>query len=274
MTLSSWETDPALTLGMSIFETFAVSSKGEILALEDHLERLSNSAHWLGISFSSSSIKVRLQSALDAWYSAHLGFEESDQPLALRYTLSISGLDHISIRSYPREYVGSIIKVAPILHPPSPYLPRTIKHSNRAEWRYAARIHQVDEVLLCDELGEILEAEQSAIFALDHGVLLYPPFQDGRRLESISFKRILRLSKDLGFKVREAPIKIYEPREMLCLSSSLKGIALAHMMGHGDPRLRYEHEHQLQWTQTQYVSRESQRVWDLLKTQITKEMGI
>ena len=56
-----WPSDPALTLGLSVFETLAVSPSGELLECEAHLARLSRSAAWLNAPLPPlSSLRERL----------------------------------------------------------------------------------------------------------------------------------------------------------------------------------------------------------------------
>lgn len=262
-----WEIDPALTLGMSVFETIGLSPQGELLELEPHLARLERSALWLGAPLSRGSLFSRLKSACAESRDLHRG------PSALRYTLSVSGQDHISVRTYDERYVGGEVTVAPLLSPPSPYAPRVVKHSSRLEWRAAARRFGVAEVLLCDERGEVLEADQSSVFALQGGRLLYPPYQDGRRLESVGLRRVLRCAQALGVPCLERPIFLTDQVERLCLSSSLKGLALARPSHQGDQRLNLGSPGLLTSVAGEGDPK-SEALWVALRAQVRAEMGL
>jgi branched-subunit amino acid aminotransferase/4-amino-4-deoxychorismate lyase len=256
---------------MSVFETLAVSPSGGLLELDWHLDRLSRSAEWLRAPLQADHLKARLYRALDEWRDAQKSASR-DHRLALRYTLSVSGRDDVSIRSYPREYMGGTVTVAPILSPPVHWLPRSVKHGSRAEWRVAALALEVGEVLLCDADGELLEADQSSVFAIDSGRLIYPPLRDGRRLESVGLRRALRVAERLGAPCVEAKLTLKASYDLLCLSSSLKGVALAEPTGAEGPHLSALGYRGGGLTKRGEVSEDSLALWRTLRSQVLKEM--
>jgi branched-subunit amino acid aminotransferase/4-amino-4-deoxychorismate lyase len=234
-----WSSDPALTLGLSVFETLAVTPSGDLLECEAHLARLSRSATWLGAPLPPlSTLRERF---------AEVAQETSQQRpkshlTALRYTLSISGRDALTTRFYPMSYVGAERHLTLILSPPSPHLPRFVKHSSRAEWRLAATRECADETLLCDLTPqghvEFLEADLSGLCALRNGALICPP-DDGRRLPSVGVARLSRWAQELGAPVRCQPLFLNEFPQLdaLLLCSSLKGVCLVTRLSLADERL-------------------------------------
>ena len=238
-----WASDPALTLGLSVFETLAVSPSGALLECEAHLARLSRSASWLGAPLPPlTTLRERLselaQEASLQRPKGHL--------TALRYTLSISGRDALTTRFYPMSYVGAERHLTLILSPPSPHLPRFVKHSSRAEWRLAAMRANADEALLCDLTPpgtpqghvELLEADLSGLCALRNGALICPP-DDGRRLPSVGVARLSRWAQELGAPVHCQPLFLNEFPQLdaLLLCSSLKGVCLVTRLSLADERL-------------------------------------
>ena len=208
--------DPALTLGLSVFETLYAEG-GRARALERHLRRLAGSAELLGApppDLGAVGEELRAAAARAAG------------PCALRYTLSLSGASWLAARPLDPVAAAAPRAVAPICAPPSPFLPRTAKHSSRAEWRLAARALGVDEALLCDVGGEVLEADQSSVFVLREGCLVSPP-DDGRRLRGVARAALLEAARALSVPVLVEPLTLRAPREALLLTSALKGVTHA-----------------------------------------------
>jgi len=270
-----WLQDPALSLGWSVFETVGVSPSGALLELDLHLERLKRSAEWLGRRAPArAELEARLKRAAELAALELDPEATSPQLIALRYTLSVSGRDQISHRLYSSDYIGSKLRVAPLLAPASPYLPRSVKHSCRAEWRAAARTFEVDEVLLCDERGELLEADQSSLCALHQGRLIYPPLSDGRRLKSVGLTRLLRCAAELGLPSLQSELHLTDDHELLLLCSSLKGAALAHLVGEGDPRLSECKRGLVGQRALSEVSAASVEAWGAILAQLKGSMGL
>jgi branched-subunit amino acid aminotransferase/4-amino-4-deoxychorismate lyase len=251
----SWGRDPALTLGLSVFETMALHPSGALLDLAWHLERLERSARWLGAPLPErAQLQERLLSTAREVADAHKRAQRhhnTHELLALRYTLSVSGREDLSTRTYPRAEVGGLKRVALLWAPPSPYLPRWVKHSSRAEWRLAAHAMGVDEALLCEGLSggvedqrwgegalELLEGDLSGLCLLREGALICPP-QDELRLASVGLRRLRGWAEALGAPVEEQRLILSELREgdALLLTSSLKGPCLVSELRCVDPRL-------------------------------------
>jgi branched-chain amino acid aminotransferase len=205
--------DPAMTLGLSVFETLYAEA-GRPRALWAHLRRLEGSARAIGAP------PPDLARVADELKGAAAGARGA---CALRYTLSQSGASWLTTRALDLALTSAPRSAAPITSPPSPFLPRTVKHSSRAEWRLAARALEVDEVLLCDLDGEVLEADQSSVFFLYEGVLISPP-DDGRRLRGVARAGLLEAARGLGVPVVVAPLSLRAPREAIVLTSALKGV--------------------------------------------------
>ena len=76
---------------------------------------------------------------------------------------------HLEMTKTPLDYdyVGCPRSVASIHLPFDPYLPRSAKHDQRRAWEHDAQQLNVDELLLCDAHGYVLEAHNSNFWVLE-----------------------------------------------------------------------------------------------------------
>jgi branched-subunit amino acid aminotransferase/4-amino-4-deoxychorismate lyase len=103
-------------------------------------------------------------------------------------------------------------------------LPGAVKHGCRAAWFLAARAADVDEVLLVDLDGHILEASRSNVFAVIDGTLVTPPL-DGRKLAGVTREALLTAALGAGIDIQERAIRVNEDFDEFYLASTLKELA-------------------------------------------------
>lgn len=224
-----WLTDPAITMGISIFETLRVYS-GHIYGLDQHLERLQQSAHFFEIPLSP------LEEIKECWLQAASYVHTLSDSPSLRYMVSLSGQSALTWRAIDPSYIRSPLRVACAQLPPSLQLPRFTKNSARAEWFLTARALRVDEVILCDR-DELLEAHNSNLFVLQGSTLITPP-ADGRILNGVTRRALMCVAPTLGLRVKEHPIYSNDSWDALYLTSTLKELSwVSHFNGESTPSM-------------------------------------
>ena len=67
----------------------------------------------------------------------------------------------------------------------------------------------MQQVLITDETGEILETDRANVFAVIDGVLLTPP-ADGRLLPGTTRAAVMRAARDRGIRVGQKPLTLDE----------------------------------------------------------------
>lgn len=216
--------DPALLFGVGVFETLRTYGL-QPFRLAAHLERLQRSALAVGIALDWVQVAEEIQSQL-----AH--------DVSIRYTLTAGGARILHRRPIDPGYVGQTRTVAPMDWIHAVGLPGTVKHTSRAPWLLTAHVLGVDEVLLCEPGGLILEANRSNVFAVVDGRLTTPPL-DGNQLEGVTRAALLEAAAQAGIEVSEAPLPNWAPFEALYLSSTLK--ELAPVSAIGEERLPTNH---------------------------------
>ena len=166
----------------------------QVRAFDLHLERLFMSWRLLmhphhGFTFSTTQqahITKKIYRQLGSWsISPHKDLALSDEVTSpeqygeigclkktsrdwvIRCWLDLEGHLEMSKTPLDASYVGCPRSVASVHLPFDPYLPRNAKHDQRQAWeRDALRLH-VDELLLCDAQGYVLEAHNSNFWILE-----------------------------------------------------------------------------------------------------------
>jgi len=159
---------------LSLFETLLWN--GSYLWLEDHLDRLRRSAETLGFSCSRKAIR----SKLDAYASARLQRQGTSR---VRVVLERDGRFSVSSEPLGREAFLSPVKVcfaAPFTDSKDPML----GHKTTARHLYDRILRQAaaagfDEVLFCNERGEITEGAISNVIIMKDGRYYTPPLSCG-----------------------------------------------------------------------------------------------
>ncbi|MSP54154.1 MAG: hypothetical protein EXR69_00880 [Myxococcales bacterium] len=209
--------DAAIWTGMGVFETVR-TARGRIVRLDEHLQRLDESAHWMGWVWDRQATAGEL---------AALGEGAGDWKVNVLLTER-----HRVVTAVPLDHsrVGAPVRCATVAWEPLPWLPGFVKHTSRMGWilavRDAARRLQepVDEVIWTDAGGTWLEANRSNIVGVRDGAIWTPPL-DGRILAGITRSRALDAARELGLTVHEAPMPASTPWDELYLCSTLKELA-------------------------------------------------
>lgn len=189
-------TDPALTVGFSVFETLRSDGSGQLRKLDEHLDRLERSAAGTAIALPAREILVReLREA-----AAAVGVAAR-----IRVTVSGSGLRIVSAEVLDLARFHLPIRAARGHYRAEPYLGGSVKHGSRAPWMTAVRRAGVDEVLMVDADGRFTEGTSCAILAVIGGALWTAP-HDGRILESTTCLEVIERAVERGIPVvREGP---------------------------------------------------------------------
>ena len=203
--------DPGLLLGLTVFETLR-TYRGVPFRLASHLDRLMASARALEIT-----LPARTQIEADI-------LAQCEGDVYLRYTFTGGGHRILQRQPIDPDMIGRPMRVArmPWQNPPS--LPGAVKHGCRAAWILSARQNGVDEVLLVDPSGHILEANRSSVIAVIDGVLCTPPL-DGRQLAGVTREALLDAARMVGVELVEKTVPAHARFDELYLASTLKELA-------------------------------------------------
>ncbi len=203
--------DPGLLLGWTAFDTLRCYG-GVPFRLQAHLARLAASAVALDLTVPPAPL-------LTAEVARVAGPDHR-----IRITLTRGGRRIVDGAPIPPGTVGRHVSVARLSFEPPASLPGTVKHGSRLAWSLAARRAGVDEVLLVDRQGHVLEASRSCVMAVADGTLWTPPL-DGRQLGSVTRAAMLDAAADAGLAVRQAPLPAALAVTELYLASTLKELS-------------------------------------------------
>ncbi|MGC6416857.1 MAG: aminotransferase class IV [Bradymonadia bacterium] len=203
--------DPGLLFGLTVFETLR-TYQGVPFRLERHIERLMASAAAMDIALPSQS-QIRRE-ILDVCAG----------DVSIRYTVTAAQRTILQVRSLSGERPCQPKRVTPLewVNPPS--LPGAVKHGCRAAWLLAARKADVDEVLLVDASGDILEASRSNVFAVCDGRMMTPPL-DGRQLAGVTREALFDAASSIGLAIEETAISVSADFDEFYLASTLKELS-------------------------------------------------
>ena len=203
--------DPGLLLGLTIFETIRCY-EGGAFRLREHIDRLEASAVATGIPMPPREL-IREEIAA------------CESPgVRIRYTLTAGGNRILDAADIDPEGVGADMRLASMVWEPPPGLPGVVKHGSRAAWTLAARERDVDEILLLDAMGHVLEASRSSVVAVVGGRLRTPPL-DGRQLASVTRGALIDAAGRSELAMDIAPVSLGMDMEELYLASTLKELA-------------------------------------------------
>ncbi len=203
--------DPGLLYGWTAFETLRCYG-GVPFRLEQHLDRLAATCPVLALEMPDRQT-LRDEVA-----------RVSGPDHRVRITLTAGGRRIVDGAPIPEGTVGRDVTVARLAFEPPQALPGSTKHGSRLAWMLAARNAGVDEVLLVDRSGHVLEANRSAVLAVAEGGLWLPPL-DGRQLASVTRGAMREAAAAVGLPVREAPLPAALPVDELYLASTLKELS-------------------------------------------------
>lgn len=210
--------DHGLLYGDGVFEGIR-SYGGKVFRLEEHLDRLWNSAKaiWLEIPMTKAEMAQAIQDTLQV-----NGIQDGYIRVVVTRGAGTLGLDpnrcanpqviiitdHIAL--YPEEYYRdglAIITVSTIRNHPAALSPR-IKSLNYLN-NILAKIEGLQagciEALMLNHKGEVAECTGDNIFVVRNGRLLTPPNEAGI-LEGITRDAVIGLAREAGREVLEVPL--------------------------------------------------------------------
>ena len=203
--------DPGFTLGWTAFETLR-SYGPRPFRLDAHLARLAGSAAALFVPI--PPLELLREELLQ-----HLGADE-----VARLTLTAGGRRVLELGPVDPARIRRPVRCAPCLWPTDLPVRGHAKHGARAFWAVAARREGVEEVILHDRDGFVLEASRSNVITALDGALITPPV-DGDALDGVTRRAILEAAEEAGLPLRVAPLRVDQPVEELYLCSTLKELA-------------------------------------------------
>jgi para-aminobenzoate synthetase/4-amino-4-deoxychorismate lyase len=173
--------------------------------LQAHLARMRNSALVLGLSFDEALARAALEEAI----KGRAG------PLRLRLTLDEEGLYRATAHDLPPD-------------PPHWTFRLAGQHTNSADmllrhktsWRepYDQRHPDCDELLFCNERGELTEGARSNLFIKRGDMLLTPPLEAGL------LPGVLRAELIAAGRAREAVLTPHDLQGEIYFGNSLRGL--------------------------------------------------
>jgi branched-chain amino acid aminotransferase len=207
-------TDPAVTHGVSVFETLRVDN-GSPRALARHLARLTDSCRAMGLAppdGAQVADEVRRAAA------------DVAAPLAkVRVTITGGGLRIVVAEAADPARLNRPVRAVRGHHRDDPVLPGFVKHGSRASFVLALQRSGVDEVLLVDDFQRFTEGTTSAILAVIDGALWTAP-DDGRILASTACAEVLERARMNSVPVLRQGPPADHPWEGLYIASSLRDL--------------------------------------------------
>jgi len=237
-------TDRGLQYGDGLFETLAVKA-GRIMLLDYHLERLHEGCRRLQLHAPSKNIlRAELLSAAAGQATAVLKLivTRGSAGRGYRFTGDAKTTRILTRHPWPEysleysehgvhlricdSHLGHNRQLAGLKH-----LNRLEQILARAEW---SEIDQVQEGLMLDEEGSVIEGTMCNVFAwLDHGVLATP---DLRRcgVAGVMRRHLLERAKQAGVAVRVATLSLTElmQAQEIFVCNSLIGVWPVMAIGH------------------------------------------
>jgi branched-chain amino acid aminotransferase len=214
--------DHGLLYGDGVFEGIRVYG-GKVFRLEQHLERLWNSAKaiWLEIPMTSEAVSRAIHDTLaandlrDGYIrlvvtrgAGTLGLD----PTRTKNPQVIIIADRIAL--YPEEHYRNgleIITASTVRTSPAALSPRikSLNYLNNILAKIEGYKAGVVEVLMLNHKGEVAECSGDNIFLVRHNVLLTPPIDAGI-LEGVTREAVIELARESGREVREIALTRYD----------------------------------------------------------------
>jgi branched-subunit amino acid aminotransferase/4-amino-4-deoxychorismate lyase len=203
--------DPGLLFGLTIFETLRTYD-GVPFRLDAHLERLEASARVM--NFSLPDRRDLRAEVLNVCVGN----------VSLRFTVTAGGKRILQRVPVKPGTACRPMRVAQMTWVNPVSLPGAVKHGCRAAWLLAAQSAEVDEVLLVDPDGQILEANRSNVFAVVDGIVVTPPL-DGRQLAGVTRDSLLEAARRAQIPVEERSLAMDSRFQEFYLASTLKELS-------------------------------------------------
>ncbi len=214
--------DHGLLYGDGVFEGLRTYN-GRIFRLEEHIERLYRSAHFimLRIPLSKEEMKetileaVRRNNLKDAYIrvvvTRGVGDLGLDPDKCLRPNLIII-VDKITL--YPEKLYEEgleVVTVPTIRNPITALNPqvKSLNYLNNILAKIEGKNSGCIEAIMLNQEGFVLEATGDNIFIVDRGTLITPPTHIGI-LEGITRQVVIEIARDLGIPFKEEVFSRYQ----------------------------------------------------------------
>lgn len=214
--------DHGLLYGDGVFEGMRVYG-GRVFRLQEHLERLYDSAHAIRLDIPLSRDEMERvtlegirRASLGDGYLRHvvtrgvgdLGFDPRKCSKATTFII------FDTIRLWPQEFYERGLRVVtastPIPHRES--LSPRVKSLNYLP-HILAKLEGIeagaDEVLMLDSAGSVAEGSGQNLFIVKHRVIRTPPAHAGI-LRGVTRDAIIEIARSAGYDVREEPLNRYD----------------------------------------------------------------
>ncbi len=205
--------DPGFTRGLNVFESLRTYGK-QPFRLRHHLERLVGSCTALGI----------VMPPIDALRQEVLEASQLMPNACIRIALTAGGNRVLTVEAIDESRIAAPLRLATVEMQPAAWLPGTVKHGSRASWILACRHYGVDEVLITDRSGTLLECNRSNVFVVIGGRLCTPAL-DGGQLAGVTRAALLEAAALDGLDVHVGPIARAAAIQHMYVSSTLKELA-------------------------------------------------
>lgn len=199
-----------LLLGVTVFDTLRSYGRTWLRA-DQHLDRLEASARWMGLAMPDRGVLLAEAEAVRG------------DDFSVRITLVGGG--HRVVQGAPVDpaRVARPVRVAPWPMDVGG-VPGFVKHGSRGAWVAGARRLGVEELILVDPDGHLLEASRSNVVGVVGGTLVFPP-ADGRILDGVTRSALLDAAERAELPFAQRPLHRDEPIDELYVASTLKELA-------------------------------------------------
>lgn len=228
----------AFRYGDSLFETIRVANN-KVLFLADHVDRLQRSMRYLQMNipaafsehyFGQMILDLAEKNKLDSDARIRLtvfrntGGFYSPTNNDVTFLMEMESLDYkgfeLNVKGFNIDVFTDIKKMQ---HPIS-----TIKSGNALVYIMAGLYklkHQLDDCILLNDKGNIVESISSNVFAVKNGVLYTPPVDEGC-LDGVMRKQIIRIARENRIAVYEISIlqNVLLSADELFLTNAIQGI--------------------------------------------------
>lgn len=250
----------SLHYGLGVFEgirAYPTAQGTAIFRLRDHIERLFQSAHILGmtIPFSRDEIvgaanDVVHLSGLDACYVrpiVYLGYGEMGlNPIPCAVNVSVACWPWGAYLGDEGIANGIRLKISSWARHDSRAMPTAAKATGMYINSSLAKVEAVragyDEAMMLTTDGHLSEGTGENVFVVRNGRILTPPFSSAGALEGITADSVTTIARDLGYEVAESPLRrtdLYMAEEAFLTGTAAEVVPVAsvddRLVGTGKP---------------------------------------
>lgn len=211
--------DYGFLFGYGIFTTMRVYN-GKVFRIENHLERLENSARKLGIAIETPNLTQAIreiirvnnhkEARLRLTISVGEGTPSPDPRSCTRPTILIISAPYIpgSQENYARGFSSIISTIRRNSQSPVTGL-KTLNYLESLLARQEAKTADADEAILLNDKGTVAESSTGNVFLVSRGILKTPLVESGLIPGTVR-EIVLEMAPGLGIETEEADITVSE----------------------------------------------------------------